>query len=122
VNRKTIEFTQCLVEAFPALEEDYEIHVDDYGETLPHVFAAMELMDAVVGAYLGQEEYHELDWVAVLAYLDQQYAEEEDFQVRGVITASFVEGLPKRGEPAYGIIGHLGPNLARVFAGVRPGG
>lgn len=122
MNQKTIEFTQRLVEAFPALEEDYEIHVDNYGETLPHVFAAMELLDAVVGAYLGQEEYRELDWAAVLAYLDRQYAEEEDSQVRGVIVASFVEGLPKREEPGYGIVGFLGPHLAQALAEIRPGG
>ena len=51
MSRETVEFIQRLVEAFPALEEDYENHVENYGETLPHVSAAMELMDAVVGAW-----------------------------------------------------------------------
>jgi hypothetical protein len=51
MSEKTIEFTRRLVEAFPALEEDYEIHVaNNAGETLPHLFASMELMDAVVAA------------------------------------------------------------------------
>jgi hypothetical protein len=123
MSEHTIEFTRHLVEAFPALEEDYEDHVfNNAGETLPHLFASMELMDAVVGAYLGREEYHELDWAAVLAYLDQQLAEADDPDVRGVIVASFVEDLPSRGEPGYGLVDHLGPHLARAFAEKRPGG
>ena len=116
MSEKTFEFTRRPVEAFPALEEDYEDHVANNGETLPHLFASMELMDAVVGAYLGREEYRELDWAAVLAYLDKQLAEEEDLQVRGMILASFVEDLPSRGEPGHGIVDHLGPHLAQASA------
>lgn len=122
MSEKTIEFTRRLVEAFPVLEEDYEDHVANYGETLPHLFASMELMDAVVGSYLGHEEYRALDWAAVLAYLDRQYVEEQDSEVRNVIAVSFVEDLPNRDEPGYGIVEHLGPNLARLFAKIRPGG
>jgi hypothetical protein len=123
MSEKTIEFTRRLVEAFPVLEEDYEDHVaNNFGETLPHLFASMELMDAVVGSYLGHEEYRALDWAAVLAYLDRQYVEEQDSEVRNVIAVSFVEDLPNRDEPGYGIVEHLGPNLARLFAKIRPGG
>ena len=123
MSEKTVEFTRRLVQAFPALEEDYEDHVaNNFGGTLPHLFASMELMDAVVGSYLGQEEYSALDWAAVLAYLDQQYLEEEDSEVRNVIAVSFVEDLPNRNEPGYGIVAHLSPNLARLFAEIRPGG
>jgi hypothetical protein len=122
MSEKTIEFTRRLVEAFPVLEEDYEDHVANYGETLPHLFASMELMDAVVGSYLGQEEYRALDWAAIIAYLDKQLAEEEDAQVRGVIVTSFVKDLPSRGEPGYGLVKHLGPHLAQAFAEKRPGG
>jgi hypothetical protein len=120
---KTVEFIRCLVEAFPALEEDCEIHVENNrGETLAHLFASMELMDAVVGAYLHREGYRGLDWAAVLTYLDRQYGEEDDPEVRNVIAVSFVECLPGRGEAGYGIIGHLGPNLARLLAAIRTGG
>ena len=123
MSEKTIEFTRRLVEAFPALEEDYENHVfNNAGETLPHLFASMELMDAVVGSYLGQEDYRALDWAEVLAYHDKQLAEEQDSEVRNVVTVSFLEDLPNRDEPGYGIVAHLGPNLARVFAKIRPGG
>jgi hypothetical protein len=123
MSEKTVAFTRRLVGAFPALEEDYEAHVFNCGgETLPHVFASMELMDAVVGAYLGHEERRELDWAAVLAYLDEQLAEEQDREVRGVIVVSFVKDLPSRGEPGYGLVDHLGPHLARAFAENRPGG
>jgi hypothetical protein len=73
MTENAVQFIRHLVEAFPALEEDLEIHVENNaGETLSHLFEYMELMDAVVGAYLGHEEYRELDWVAVLAYLDRQ--------------------------------------------------
>ena len=123
MTEKTVEFVQRLVKAFPALEEDYEIHVaNNGGETLAHLFAFMELMDALVGAYLGREEYRGLDWAAVLAYLDRVYVDDEDSEVRNVIAVSFVEDLPNRDEPGYGIVGHLGPNLARLFAALRPGG
>ena len=116
MSEQTIEFVRHLVEAFPALEEDYEDHVfNNGGETLPHVFAFMELMDAMVGAYLGQEEYRELDWVAVLAYLDRQLAEGAP-EVRGVIVTSFVDDLPSRDEPGHGLVEHLGPHLARAYA------
>ncbi len=122
MSEQTIEFTRRLVERFPALKEDYEDHVFNNGETLPHVFSSMELMDAVVGAYLGQEEYRDLDWSAVLTYLDRRLAEEEDLQIRGVILTSFVMDLPYRNEPGYDLVGHLGPHLARAFAQNRPGG
>lgn len=123
MSEKTVEFTRRLVQAFPALEEDYEDHVaNNFGETLPHLFASMELMDALVGSYLGQEEYRELDWAAVLAYLDRHYIEDTDPEIRNVIAVSFVEDLPNRDQPGYGLIDHLGPNLAQLFAKVRPGG
>jgi hypothetical protein len=122
MSEQTIEFVQRLVEAFPALEEDYEIHVfNNAGETLPYVFVSMELMDAVVGAFTGEEEYRELDWAAVLDYLDKQLAE-ADREVREVIVTSFVLDLPFPGQPGYGLVDHLGPHLAQSFAANRPAG
>jgi hypothetical protein len=116
---KTVAFVERLVARFPALAEDYECHVANCGGTLAYVFTSMELMDAVVGAYLGDEEYRDLDWAGVLDYLDEEYATAGP-EARSVLVTSFVLDLPFRHEPGYGLVGHLGPQLAQAFAKHRP--
>jgi hypothetical protein len=79
----------------------------------------MELMGAVVGAYLGEREYQDLDWAAVLDDLDEEYATGGP-EARSVLVTSFVLDLPFGHEPGYGLVAHLGPRLAQAFAKHRP--
>lgn len=116
---KTVAFVERLVARFPALAEDYECHIANNGETLAYVFTGMELMDAVVGAYLDDEEYQDLDWAAVLDYLDGEYATAGP-EARSVLVTSFVLDLPFSHQPGYGLVAHLGPQLAQAFAKHRP--
>ena len=121
MSEKTIEFTRRLVEAFPALEEDYEIHVENNAIPLPHVFFA-DATRAVVAAYAGTDpDYAELDWRGFLDFLDSRYPGAQA-GVKEVIVTSFLLQLPWPAQPGYGIVDHLGPALVQKFREVRPGG
>jgi hypothetical protein len=49
------------VASFPPLELDYEAHIENNGEVLPHMFLVLDLMPTLVNAYLGDPEYQDVD-------------------------------------------------------------
>lgn len=116
-----VELLHDLVERFPQLAEDYEIHLAESGEPLAHVFF-WEVTQAVVHAYNGDDaRYVDLDWRALVRYLDQIFPTAPR-EVEKVIVTSFLLYLPSPTEPGYSIVGELGPALAERFKLVRPGG
>jgi hypothetical protein len=57
-----VDFLRNLVGSFLQLEGDYECHVKDNGEALPHVFF-WDVTKAVMHSYNGTDaHYADLDW------------------------------------------------------------
>lgn len=116
-----VEFPAELTKRFPQLAEDYEVHVENNGGPLPHVFFG-DVTEALVDAYKGTNpEYAELDWQSLLDFLDRLYPTAQ-LGVKEVIVTSFLLDLPWPAQSGYGIVGHLGPVLTEKFREVRPGG
>jgi hypothetical protein len=121
------DFLERLVQRFPQLGEDLEVHVENNGGALPHVFFGLDVTPAVVEAYRcdteGREagEYAELDWRGLLGFFEEVYPA-APLPVKEVIVTSFLMDLPWPHEPGYGLVGCLGPVLAWKFVQVRPGG
>jgi hypothetical protein len=116
-----VDFLDDLVERFPELAEDYEVHVANCGEPLAHVFF-WDVTQAVVHACDGDgASYASLDWRALIRYLDQIFPAAPR-EVREVIVTSFLLSLPSPAEPGYEIAAELGPALAERFKLVRPCG
>ena len=122
MNKLAAEFLERLVGAFPQLAEDYEIHVENEGDALAHVFLSIDVVPAAVAAYNGEDgDYHDLDWQGLLQYLDEVYPTSDPYVQEAVVT-SFLMDLPWPTEPGYGITDHLGPVLKEKFREVRPSG
>ncbi|HEV2636323.1 MAG TPA: hypothetical protein VGX23_14320 [Actinocrinis sp.] len=116
------EFFERLVAVFPQLAEDYEIHVENEGQVLAHVFLSIDVVPAALAAYSGQDgDYQDLDWRALLTYLDDTFPTADPYLQKAIVT-SFLMDLPWPTEPGYGIIEHLGPVLAAKFHEARPAG
>ncbi|HEY5400418.1 MAG TPA: hypothetical protein VIL16_34035 [Trebonia sp.] len=94
-----------LIEVTPEFRELYEEHLrDNYGEVLPHVLF-WEFTQAIVASYLTNGE----SWKAALGIIEGAFGSGDDY-TDGVISASFLESLPCRGEPGAEIVDFLGPN------------
>lgn len=117
-----VQLVEALVERFPVLRPLYEEHVSDNGEVLPYVIFGIGngITDRVVDAYL-RDGSDELDWRAVLRFLDAQIGR-GDRDVDDVIGTDFLWGLPGPTRPGYGIVEELPENLRKMFDGVRPHG
>jgi hypothetical protein len=116
-----VDFLLQLVERFPQLAEDYEIHVENNGGPLPHLFF-WDVTQAIVDAYTNNGvEYADLDWRGLLDFLEEVYPTAH-LDVQKVIVTSFLMNLPWPGEPGYGLVELLGPALAKMFVQVRPSG
>ncbi|WP_326728879.1 hypothetical protein OG478_22145 [Streptomyces phaeochromogenes] len=111
--RDDIRFLEELVAAVPEFGELYEIHVENNGEPLPHVFFGLDVTPAVVDSYLGKDPEGP-DWRATLEFLEEQ-SELQVPAITEVIVTSFFDNLPFRGEPGHGIVEHLGPVMAAAF-------
>jgi hypothetical protein len=115
------DFLRNLVARFPQLEEDYESHLADNGDPLPHVFF-WDVTTAVMHAYNGTDDrYAGLDWRGLIHYLEEIYPTAPRY-VQEVIVTSFLFNLPWPAEPGYAITAELGPVLAEKFRQVRPAG
>ena len=116
-----VAFLDEIAKRFPQLAEDYEIHVENNGIPLPHVFFA-DVTRAVLAAYEGTDpDYAELDWQGFLKFLDSLYPT-APIDVKDVIVTSFLLQLPWPTQPGYAVVDHLGPVLTQKFREVRPGG
>jgi hypothetical protein len=105
----TVAFVGCLVYQFPALEGLLQEHLDDQeGEILPHLFMAdlerwMEQELARPGGEPTELVGQILDFLEAAVRRDDEVAE--------LIHASFLEHLPRPGEPGAEIRAKLGPAL-----------
>jgi hypothetical protein len=118
--RDDIRFLEELVAAVPEFGELYEIHVENNGEPLPHVFFGLDVTPAVVDSYLGKDP-EAPDWRATLEFLERQLGRGIP-DVTEVIVTSFLDQLPYKQEPGYGVVEHLGPLLSAKYRELRPWG
>ncbi|GAA2723356.1 hypothetical protein GCM10010439_18410 [Actinocorallia aurantiaca] len=105
-----------LVEHFPELREIYEIHVENNGGLLAHVFF-WDVTQEILQCYLGGPGELQ-DWRPVLDFLEEEYGK-NDALAREVIVTSFIDNLPYSGQPGEDLSRHLGPRLAEVHRRLR---
>ncbi|MEV0569991.1 hypothetical protein [Dactylosporangium sp. NPDC050588] len=113
------EFIQALVNRFPALRPDYDDHVEDMGELLPHVIFGIGegFTDRIVNAYLQEDDT--LGWRSVLDFFDE-YFDRGDRDVDEVLVTSFLDMLPWPNQPGHGLVDQLPRRLRTRFNLLRP--
>lgn len=115
MSESTIAFIDHLVAQVPVLEPAFREHVsDNFGEVLPHVFFG-DLTRYAVSEFL-RSEGTSAGARRVSRELESLLAElEVGLDIGGDVTelicASFLENLPKLGEPGDGVRDLLGPKL-----------
>jgi hypothetical protein len=112
------EFIEQFSRDLPGFEELYSIHLENEGQSLPHLFFSIDVVKATVDSFLGNRE-EESDWRLTLSYLEQKFAQHIP-EVDAVITASFLEQLPYKGQPGADIARNLGPQMKAKLAELRP--
>ncbi|MFD2077804.1 hypothetical protein SAMN05421678_12441 [Actinopolymorpha cephalotaxi] len=100
-----------LVRAVPALEPVLRDHLDFYDELLPHLFMG-EVTPLVVEWAEPGEPDQQARARAVIEKLEAEYG--HDYQVDELISASFVENLPRAEDPGGDVLTLLGPKLREV--------
>jgi len=109
-----------LVERVPALRKTYEIHVANEGGVLAHLLMA-DVFDDVMNAFQGTDEADpDLDWRAVLAFLEERLAG-GDLAAARLIVTSFLDYVPYPGRPGHDLAAELGPVMARRLAALQAG-
>ncbi|WP_405058260.1 hypothetical protein OG474_36745 [Kribbella sp. NBC_01505] len=118
-NAGAVRMVESLVARFPEYTGAFEAHVFNEGGVLPHLFFG-EVEEAVLEAFV-VDDPEGLDWRGVLGFLDEQWRGGLP-DVRGVVSASFLWGLPHPGRRGYGIVDQLPAALAQEYRRIRPGG
>lgn len=113
------EFVQAFVDRFPVLRPDYDDHVEDMGELLPHVIFGIGegFTDRIVDAYLRDDD--PLDWRSVLEFFEE-YFDRGDRGIDEVLVTSFLDMLPWPTQPGHGLVDHLPERLHTRFDLLRP--
>lgn len=113
----TIALVDRLVERLVVLQPMLREHLaDNFGEVLPHMFigdltryvVAREIAAGQVNRDLSAAIQGEID--EVLDALEQAYSDGDE-EVEELIAVSFLENLPRDGEPGHAIRSRLGPLL-----------
>jgi hypothetical protein len=111
VSEQTIAFVNATVVHFPKLRPILEEHMrDNFGETLPHLFFGdltqyVQSLPALLGGEGARSELRE-----ILGYLEDVYSRGDD-ELCELIAVSFLENLPRPGEPGSYIRDMVGPKL-----------
>jgi hypothetical protein len=106
-----------LVERFPGLRDQFDEHVRDNEEVLPHVFFG-DVTRYVLDLYRRSREGDSAaraELQALLAFLDERFAAGGPDE-QNLLAVSFVENLPKPHEDDDGIRDLLGPHLSAELA------
>lgn len=115
MSEQAVSFVRSMVARFPTLSALLEEHLEDnLGEILPHVFFGdvtryvLSLLLAASGG--GLPPRRELR--DILDFLEEAYSGSSE-ELRELISASFLENLPRPGETGARIREIVGPNLGR---------
>ena len=111
MSASTVAFVGSLAYQFPALRPLLQVHLDDQdGEILPHLFMA-DLERWAEAQIQARDEASHLLLEQVLAFLEMAYST-QGAEVEELIAVSFLEHLPRPGEPGAELRTLVGPNLA----------
>lgn len=107
-------FVTRLVDEVPALRGSYQDHLTAYGTLLPDLFLA-DVVHWLVRDYRRTRRpwSRRHDWVRLLRVIEDEYVEQYDGKVGQLIDVSFLENLPREGEPGHELVHELGPRLRR---------
>lgn len=107
----TVSFVGALVYRFPLLRPMLQEHLDDQeGEVLPHLFMA-DVERWLEREVLNRPAQSQTEIAALLAFLEEAFVTGDE-EIRNVISASFLEHLPRPGEPGSQVRGMVGPSMA----------
>jgi hypothetical protein len=114
MSNQTVSFVRSTVERFPSLYGPLEEHIrDNYGEVLPHVFfgdVTRYVVSLLLAARSGANLPPRRELRDILSYLEEAYASGDE-EIRGLISVSFLENLPRPGESGAKLREMVGPNL-----------
>lgn len=106
-----VRFIRELVDEFPALRPELDEHVEDNcGEVLGHLFLADCLRLVLATLDDGPRRVSGLDVPRLLGYLELRFAQGEE-HLKELISAGFLESLPRADEPGHCLRAMLGPML-----------
>jgi len=113
MSEKTVAFVQAMTTRFPALRPLLDEHVsDNFGEVLPHVFFGD--VTSFVVALATQADGHgspqRRELADLLRHLEDSFVA-GDGELQELISVSFLEALPRTGEPGAEVRGMVGTNL-----------
>lgn len=103
-----VAFVGSAAHRFPGLMMLLQEHLDDYEELLPHVFLGDVTRWVAARALPPRDPEVE----QLLAFIEARFAQGGEHE-REMISVSFLENLPRPGEPGAELRNQLGPNLLR---------
>lgn len=106
---RAVVFVKAISARFPCLGPVLDEHIGDNGEILPHVFFG-DVTRYAVRLFQNSEASPELR--DILSHLEEAFQREMP-DVVDLISVSFLENLPRDGEPGGEIRKLLGPNLRK---------
>src|SRR3954471_14705300 len=115
MSEQAVSFVRSIVARFPSLSAILEEHLkDNLGEILPHVFLGdvtrylpSLLLAASSGGFPIRRELRD-----ILDYLEEVFSG-DGAELRELISASFLENLPRPGESGAQLREMVGPTLKR---------
>src|SRR5262245_13033672 len=111
MSEQTIEFVKSTVARFPNLRPILVEHMrDDFGEILPHLFFSGLTRYVQSLLPLGASKGSQSELQEILDYLEEVYSRGND-ELCELIAVSFLENLPRPGEPSAQIREMVGPRL-----------
>lgn len=112
MSASTVAFIGALVHDHPVLRPVLQEHLDDMGgEVLPHLFIA-DVERWAEGEAIAKRSGRGSDLAAVLAAIEREFELEHDSDVGELISVSFLEHLPRGGEPGSELRQFVGPRCA----------
>jgi hypothetical protein len=115
MSERTISFVRSIAARFPRLAPLLEEHIEDNSsEVLPHLFFGdlTRYVLSLLAAATGENEFApRLELRKILEFLEETYAS-NDQELQELISASFLENLPRPGEEGWQIREMVGPRLS----------
>lgn len=107
-------FVSELLNAVPETKDIYQKHIDDNGETLPHVLLG-DITRFVVDSY---RKANTSVLSRVLEFLEKSVSSSDE-HLQELVVVSFLENLHQAGDDYDGLKKLLGPNLKKNLSSVE---